>query len=423
MDGVGAGVAAGLAARPWLLVLVSCLIAAIALSALRRGPGTDVDNDYAQHYEPVARNILAGRGLTDRHGQLDLRYPPGYPALLAGCFWMARESGMSESIVLETVDAAAMAVSALLVFLIAARLWGPAPALLAWAAWTTYPLALYLLRQPNSETPFTLAILAAFYALSGVVDRDDVPLWKFAAAGVLTGVAMLIRPAAIGLGFVLAILVTSSGSRRRAAGALAILLGGLIVVAPWEVWVFARTGSVVALATDAHMSMRDGLTFAVRSKGFRQGVQVPEDARSVMAEISAEYPTLSSVKAVVAAVGREIRRHPDGVAELAAIKAVRSWYASDSQRLELITAVMQGAYLFAIALATVRAWRLGGAPRRAAVAVWAIVAYFWAMTTVVLSIVRYMVPVMSLLFAVTPALVRGARPEATSSRLPAVQPT
>src|SRR5437867_12794691 len=41
---------------------------------LRRNPSTD----FTAYYEPVARNLAAGTGLTSVDGGLAIRYPPGY---------------------------------------------------------------------------------------------------------------------------------------------------------------------------------------------------------------------------------------------------------------------------------------------------------------------------------------------------------
>jgi hypothetical protein len=59
---------------------------------------------------------------------------------------------------------------------------------------------------------------------------------------------------------------------------------------------------------------------------------------------------------------------------------------------------------------------MGGASRALALGVGALVVYFWAMTVVVLSIVRYMVPAMALLFLLLPGLMAGRARRPTSAR-------
>jgi hypothetical protein len=48
-------------------------------------------------------------------------------------------------------------------------------------------------------------------------------------------------------------------------------------------------------------------------------------------------------------------------------------------------------------------WRQGGTARNLAIVVWACVFYFWAMTILVFSMLRYMVPAIGLLMLMTPA--------------------
>jgi len=225
-----------------------------------------------------------------------------------------------------------------------------------------------------------------------------------AACGFLIGVAMLIRPIAIGLGAVLAVLVLLGAPHRRTVAAVILLAGNVVAIAPWEALVYGRTGSIVALSSASPASLRDGLTFAVRSKGFREGVWVPERTREVMQDISDQYPALVSARAVGRVLAYEFAEHPVGVLQLAALKVARSWYGTDSQRQDTMILGLQALYLAVISAASAIGWRSGGVARRAIVAAWTIAAYFWAMSIASTSLVRYMVPAMSLLFVIVPAV-------------------
>lgn len=52
--------------------------------------------DYTGFYEPVAMNLIQGKGLS-LHGELATRYPPGYPMILAGAFQIADWTNISHS--------------------------------------------------------------------------------------------------------------------------------------------------------------------------------------------------------------------------------------------------------------------------------------------------------------------------------------
>jgi hypothetical protein len=87
------------------------------------------------------------------------------------------------------------------------------------------------------------------------------------------------------------------------------------------------------------------------------------------------------------------------------LKLVRSWYATDAGRLDAIVLLIQIPYLLIAVVSTTLAWRKQTVHRQATIAVWSLVAYFWVMTTLVLSISRYMVPAAALLTLLSPALI------------------
>ena len=81
---------------------------------------------------------------------------------------------------------------------------------------------------------------------------------------------------------------------------------------------------------------------------------------------------------------------------------MRSWYGTDSHRLELPTLLIQLVYLIFISFGAGIAWRRKGRSKQAAQMILLITLYFWMMTILVLSILRYMLPVMALLMLFVP---------------------
>lgn len=402
----------------WLLV-ASMVIASIFLLVLPERLRTNDNSDYPTSYEPTARNILRGDGVVDQQGALAIRYPPGYPVILAGAFLVADHLRLQESAVLSAMAVALMGVSSVLVFLMARRFWGSRPAVLAWVAWITYPLALYLLKQPNSEVPFMAVLFGAYYFYWRGIASDGDTSRLLVLCGVLLGISMLIRPIAMAVPAILAARLTlvrtdsRPGVRLRLAGAL--LLGTVLTVAPWEMWIYARTGRVIALSTAGETALRDGLTFAVRSKGFRQAVWVPQDVELVMRNISAQYPKLTAPGAIARVLVEEFRQRPLAVTKLFALKAARGWYGTDSHRFEMPVAIVQSFYLVLTAWASVLAWRRGGVWRQICGTVWATTLYFWGVSTVGSTLARYMVPAMGLLFVLLPALWVGSAQTSTAA--------
>jgi hypothetical protein len=369
--------------------------------------------DYWEFYAPVAHNLLAGRGLTLAEAPAVL-YPPGYPALLALAFLGARGLSWPAELGAQAISLMAHMLSVGLLYQLAEQVWAKwawLPALL----WATYPLGLWLAKQPNSEGPFLVVLLSALWMLGPVLiqPRPDktTPLFRVLGAGMLLGAAGLLRPIALGVGVVLAALLCfRAPGWWRLGFATTLLFGNALAVLPWEWWAYTQTGQVIPLSTNGPISMRGGLLFAVDSKGYRTALPVPAEARQVMLGFIPlrDRGTTITISEITQALKAQWHTHPLGVAQLYALKAARSWYATDSGRFEGWILALQAMYLTAIGLSAWRAWRLGGAAHWLVMLVLALTLYFWGMTIVALSIVRYMTPVMALLFLLTPALLRPA---------------
>ncbi|MGH9317406.1 MAG: hypothetical protein ACRD1P_09890, partial [Thermoanaerobaculia bacterium] len=67
--------------------------------------------------------------------------------------------------------------------------------------------------------------------------------------------------------------------------------------------------------------------------------------------------------------------------------------------------------LVLLAWGVAAAWRSGGEAKRLAVVCSALIVYFWGMSFIGLSIVRYMVPAIGLGFALLPAIRGGRAPD------------
>ena len=194
-------------------------------------------------YEPVARNILAGRGLVTPDGGPALRYPPGYPLLLAGIFGLSHlldipeETGLSAFVLLCT------GLTSVFVYLLAQSVWGPLPALLSALIWMTYPFALWLTKQQGSEVPFLVVFYGGVYLFWRALLCKTRSWPVYFLSGLLVGVAMLIRPIAIGVVMVMSVILwlvdREIAVRCRLFLVMMLLLGNLVAVLPWEVWVYS----------------------------------------------------------------------------------------------------------------------------------------------------------------------------------------
>ncbi|MEK7829662.1 MAG: glycosyltransferase, partial [Acidobacteriota bacterium] len=291
--------------------------------------------------------------------------------------------------------------AAVFIFLLARKLWGDIGGIVAALAWISYPPILWLTKQPSSEIPFMAVFYGSVYLLWSAYWRRA--SWRlYVLAGMLAGIAALIRP--IGLGAMvmmsLGLILTTSGQNLRLKLTLVVLLlfGNLLAIFPWQVWVYARTGKVVLLSGNLVPSIRDGLRFAVNLKKYRQAVPVPEDVRAMMQRIDARFDEMSSLSAVAKVVRDEAAPQPMALVKLLFIKAARSWYATDSGRREGLILLFQIVYLGLAAVGGWRAWKAGGQARELFFGIVLTLLYFWGMTILTLSILRYLTPIIGLSF-------------------------
>ena len=393
-----------------VIAAVAALVVTLAFWILLPLPlaGGDLP-DYANVYRPTAQHLAAGLGLVDSDGRPAVTYPPGLPLLLAGVLTASRELAIPESAAVFGLLLVLSMAAAVLVFLLGRDLWGTIPALFATAVWITYPLTLWTWRHPASEPVFIPVLLLAVLLFWHSLAAPRVSRPRMFLVGALVGLATLIRPAAVGLGLVLALFLWCVTRGRQSRGSrvilvVALLAGNLLVLAPWEAYVLAKTGRPVVVTVNGVPSVRDGLTYAADDKGYRQATWTPAGARRVMTDLHAVFGEMDSYSSVVRELGGELLDHPVGVAELLLLKVARSWYATDSGQLEIPILLMQIVYLMLIVYASWMAWRRGGHYRTFVVLAWLIVGYFWLMTIMVVSMLRYMVPAMALLFVLLGAL-------------------
>jgi hypothetical protein len=396
----------------WLAaVLITAFLATLAFWVIvpSRFQGNE-NSDYRSFYSPVGDSLLRGDGYL-RDGRPGTRYAPGYPLMVAGLFWVADQLHLDRTAAVTGANLVWMPASTALLFLIGYHLYGPMRALIPAVLWMAYPFALWLTKQPNSEPPFMVALYAGFLLFILGLRRPAVPPALYFWAGLLIGVAMLIRPIAILLSLLLAAFVIAFAPgrmNRRAVCALVLVIGSAVPVIPWEIWAYQKTGKVILLSTGGVPGIRNGLTFPlspVRSQPthFSPGID------AMTRRIRARYDEMRTVGDVARVLAGEFRTDARSLAEFFAIKALRSWYANDSGRMESLIALVQLPYLVLLAWGSLGAWKSGTDARKLLVVVWSAALYFWAMTIISLSILRYMVPALGLLFLLIPYGLPGRR--------------
>lgn len=367
----------------WEWIAALCLLYGVILAAWQPSGAEALGRDFRDFYKPVALQIVHGEGFRSPDGLAD-RYPPGYPLLLAPVLALAEKTGASERLLLLGMDLLLLGAGAALLYLIALRLgvgqWAALPA----ALWLTYPPVVFSLGKGLTELPFAVALFGMTLAL-----LDG----RFAAAGLLCGAAMLIRPAGLALLMGGAIWLLLARPRLR-AGVFAAT--ALLAVLPWEVFVYARTGEWILLSTGGRTSVFDGLTWSARQRTYRVAGESNPRLLLTQQRVVDASPQLAGVGDLMSFMGAEFRRDPGGVANLYLTKAARAFYGTDSRRHERYLLLMQIPYLALSLTGFFLLFRHG--QLHTALLFVILVACSWVLTVAALSILRYMVPAMGLLF-------------------------
>jgi dolichyl-phosphate-mannose-protein mannosyltransferase len=388
--------------------------------------------DYDNAYKPLADTILNGhpfiwmgtpafvkdpsQTFSFPPGTPVLRFPPGYPLLIAATLAAAEKLNLPEPAAIDILNLVATAICAVCLFSIAAAVFGRIPALLAPLLWITYPPLLLTTKGPASEIPFCALLFAAIDLAWIALNSRRRQAAGFFGAGLLLGCAMLVRAQGIGLGLVLAgviwVLLRELPARVRLSCAALLLLGNLLAILPWEAWAYRQTGRIVVLATEGSASFCDGLTFAVNpARPDRQAVELPANLEELSLDFLAKCRHTASIGERMAFVATELWQRPLAGAEFIALKATRSWYATNRGLMDHYILLLQMPYGVLLMWASVVALRRPGRARRLALIAWSVGAYSWALTTMLLSLLRYMVPAMGLLFVLCPAAIAGEQVE------------
>ena len=376
--------------------LVSVVFLAVLPSYWKRSPSVD----YPIYYAPVARNLLQGKGFRTAEGGPAVAYPPGYPLILAGVFAVARGTGLSEMGALKSFNVIALATASALLYAVAKMLFGIRTARLVALAWISYPLPLWLTKQPNTELAFLVVFFGIVFLVFQILLREDSRAWLAFCAGALVGAASLIRPAALALSVpvVLALFCESRrwSTKQRWRTCAFLFLGNLLAIAPWEIWASRQVSEIIPLCTNGSTAIRDGLSLDITPGEVDRVVRVPEDVRALIREFIERESEMKSPGTIARFLGKAFVDRPGSVIKLFVLKAVRSWYATDSQRFEPYVAMIQAPYLLLAGAGAFVAWRRGGVSRDYVAFTVLVLFYFWGMTIVVLSIARYMIPAMGL---------------------------
>jgi 4-amino-4-deoxy-L-arabinose transferase-like glycosyltransferase len=374
----------GLAARNGGRVGLAALVAILLL-----GLGLRVDNAWkgrapvydAAAYATIAANLERGEGFSLGRDatQPASNYSPGLPLLAGGLYKLT--GGVHERfarIVLGLIGSLAV----LFAYLIGRRLSGPAAGLIGAAGVAIYPALLeyqgMLMSEPLAATLLSGAVLAMLWADAR---GARVLSWGWLVPGLLLGALALTRPEYLAISFPIAVVVLArhgwDGWRDGLVQALVLLVGLIVIVAPWTIrnavaldrFVPVSTGGGQVLFAGSYMPSdgdpeRVGEEVLDRHPGLAH--QLPPDARleQILGALAAQrYPEMES-DAALARMGRErlwdaISSEPLDYAGFVATKIGRIWSHGprDVMREPLWEALHWALFAFGLLGLVVLAWQ------------------------------------------------------------------
>ncbi len=366
--------------------------------------------DYNSFYKPVGLNIAVGDGITWKNGKIATRYPPGFPLVIAFSYITGWYIHIPFEKVLQIIILLSMSWGSVLIFKTSNLFLDSITSFIASFLWILYPLNLWLINRPLSEPVFIPFLYLAIYFYLRLFfktkyARKDIYLALF--TGALTGVSSLIRPINILLGIIFGLLLIGRWlyltDRRKNKWiflvSIVLLSGNLMSVLPWELYVYNKTGKIITLSEGGFYSIRDGITAFSGYKHYRRLLNLPYPIYKVSLQAAnlQDSAKLNSFQEIVEFLGGQFRENPSGVLGFVVIKIVRALFGTDSQnpKKELVILLIQVPFFLLSIIGSFLLWKK---KKEAVVVLWSIVLYTWCMTVLVLSIVRYMAPVIGLLF-------------------------
>ena len=174
------------------LLVLFCSLSVRMFIALRQDPTelVDVYSD-ARSYLGPATTLLEHGTFVNNHGKPEIQRTPGYPLFLA-VIMTAAGADLRRMLLIQT---AILAVGPLILYVLARRILPPVPALVGSLIAAVSPWGAVLASAPLSDGLFLILLTLAFLAMNVAANSPAVTAgFSAAALGVITGVAVLVRP-------------------------------------------------------------------------------------------------------------------------------------------------------------------------------------------------------------------------------------
>ena len=362
----------------FVALLVNAAIVLVGLPKVSRPLTLTYSMNFGDLYDLIAKNLEQGNGYrVDADMGPTMLREPGYPMLLAAVFRLGGYGIQTARVVCVLLAFG----GALMLLLLARKITGdPMTALFAALLFLLYPGTLVAEARAGIEMPSVFTVILFMLALYSAVEKGS--LWRYWAAGLLLGVAVLVRSQVLLFPlFLLVYLIFASKStseRVKIALRIAVLgLGIVVVMSPWIIRNYILVHKLVPTATVAGVAAQEGLytcenassgvavlpgtnTGRVRARTTRQASLGLPFKGPYYQLFYTPQDEITFNQALLSGVSTEYRSHPELLARCAAKNLFFNfWFLGKTRQSTLLNVVLQ-APLLGLALAgVVVLWKRG----------------------------------------------------------------
>ena len=336
----------------WAFALALVAVTGAALRAERavhHGAFLSTDERaYAALGRSLSHGYYEARGMDD-----PLHWPPGTPLLFA----VARKlTGVHDAVLAPAAAYWAQALVGvaliLVVFVLVRLIAGPWPGVVAAAGVALYPPLVVITGDMVSEPLGALTIALVVLALASAWRAPA--WWRFAVAGALTSVAILVRADLLILPLVLAAVVAlalrRTGARPALLAAGAYLLAAAVVLAPWSAYATSRRHQLTPITSSSWSALYVGTYLPADGRIYGLRRVLGDEARAhnpkirhvenknlrsewILDAVAARHPELGRSAALQRETMRNLRRYalgrPGAFAGMQLRKLERMWIGYD----------------------------------------------------------------------------------------------
>jgi 4-amino-4-deoxy-L-arabinose transferase-like glycosyltransferase len=396
-----------------ILGAITALKIAVFLALVGLGRVKPFVGDNAEKYFiPTAQRILAEGRFNGPDSRDDSKVPPGYPLLLALSFGASEQHGL---VIATSGQMIADGIVALLLWYLGCAVCSRRAGLWSGVMWLLFPPALVVSTWITAETFFTAALVAGLAMLIISFQREN-PLYA-SSAGMLLGIATLLRPTTIALPLFLIPLWFRRDLRRPYRNGVCFVMSAACIILAWtarnQIILHDRIPVAVSFGAGVLQGSHES-SFTI--KGKRRAY--PEMVRSAARDgiVKPDTDKASQIDGYLLRVGlhnyeTRYREQPWSFASFFLYKSVRLWYGTESGGVpqQLFLGVCS---LIVLPFAAWQLWRWRiGAARTVTMVFGLTIIYFFLLHLAVVPQYRYVHPIF-------PLLILAAAARATEIALP-----